>query len=272
MSVSDAGGGGWGLILGCSMGAGAAIARRAAADGLDVLGVHRGNHPGEAAALQAEVRALGRRCELLVADAGRLAHLDGLAPAVAELVGPAGLRLVVHSLADGSVGGIVHGPDGHGGLHQKQILKTFEVMAHSFLFWGQRLFHDGLLADGARVIALLNYLDSAVLKGGTAIGASKAALTTYVRYMASELGPLGVRVNGIRFGAADTYAASMVPDFDKALQAFASVNPLGRNVATEDVADLVSLLMDERARFVNGAILPLDGGEEAALIQRIFEG
>jgi len=234
--------------------------------------MHRGNHPDEADALRREVESHGRRCELLVADAGRLANLDDLADRVARQVGPGGVELLVHSLADGSVGPVVDADAPERALHPKQILKTFEVMSHSFLFWGQELFRRGLLADGARVVALLNYLDTAVLRGGAAIGASKAALTTYVRYMAGEMGAHGVRVNGIRFGAADTYAASMVPDFDKALGAFASVNPLGRNVATEDVADLVSLLLDDRASFVNGAILAIDGGEEAAIIQRVFQG
>ncbi len=269
-SVRDGRRGSWGLILGCSQGTGASICRAIAADGMNVIGIHRGNHPEAAARLVADVEAHGVRCQLLTANAGKLEVLDELVAAVGAIAGPGGVGLMVHSLADGSVGRLVDPDAPEQALVPKQILKTFDVMAHSFLFWTQRLFGGGWLGDGARIVALLNYLDEAVLPGGGAIGPSKAALTTYVRFLAGELAPHGVRVNGIRFGAADTYAASMVPDFEKALAAFADINPMGRNVSTDDVGRFVALLLDERADFLNGAIVSLDGGEERAMIQGMF--
>lgn len=249
------------------MGTGAAVCRHAAAAGLNVIGIHRGNHPAEAAALAAEIRAQGLQCELIVANAGKPELLPELVGQVGQIAGPRGVRLMVHSVADASVGKLI---DAGPMLVPKQIRKTFEVMAHSFLFWAQQLFGAGLLAEGARIIALLNYLDSSVLTGGGAIGPAKAALGGYVRFLGAELGPHGVRVNGIRFGAADTYAASLMTDYELALEQLARTNPLGRNVTTDDVGKFVSLLLDDRADFVNGAILALDGGEEAGLIQHCF--
>lgn len=262
----------WAIILGCSMGTGAAVARAVARnDALNVIGVHRGNHVDEAAALKADVEAAGVRCELLVADAGRIAHIDELVAAMGAVMGPDGrVALVLHSVADASVGPIVH-PDPKRALHPKQILKTFEVMAHSFLFWGQRLFSAGLLAPSARILALLNTMDSHVAPAATAIGASKAALGAYVRYMADELGPHGIRVNAVRFGASDTYAFSRVPGSDVVLSNMRGINPLGRNVDPADVASFVSLLLDPRAASVNGAILNVDGGEESAFGHLVFK-
>jgi len=249
------------------MGTGAAVARHAARAGLNVVGMHRGNHPEEADALAAEIRAEGRACEMIVANAGKPELLPELVAAVGGIAGPRGVRLMVYAVADASVGRLI---DPERMLVPKQIHKTFDVMAHSFLFWTQQLFAAGLLADGARIIALLNYLDSSVITGGGAIGPSKAALAAYVRFLGAELGPHGVRVNGIRFGAADTYAASLMPGFELALAQLARTNPLGRNVTTDDVGQFVSLLLDDRASFVNGAVLALDGGEEAGLIQHCF--
>lgn len=264
--------GSWALVLGCSAGTGASVARTLARrNGLNVIGFHRGRHQEGADAVQAAVRAEGVRCEMVVADAGKIDDIPELAGRVAAILDGQRLAVVVHALADASVSPTVH-PEVGRDLHPRQIRKTFEVMAHSFMFWGQELYHLGLLAPGSQIVGLLNYLQRAVCRGGAAIAASKGALAAYVMYMAAEYAPLGVRVNAIRFGAADTAAARHVPDFGRSLAEFASINPMGRNVTTDDVADVISLLLDPRAGFVNGAIVSVDGGEERSFIQHIFNG
>jgi enoyl-[acyl-carrier-protein] reductase (NADH) len=202
---------------------------------------------------------------LLEADAGRLELIPELADRVARALGDdeAGLLACVHALADASVGPLVH-PEAERALHPAQIGKTFEVMAHSFVVWAQALLERRLFAPGAQMLAMLNYLDTQTLRTAGAIGASKAALAAYVAYLGLELAPHGVRANAIRFGAADTEAASLLPRYDVILRNLASVSPMRRNVEVDDVGALVSLLLDPRAGFLNGAVIPFDGGELAA--------
>jgi NAD(P)-dependent dehydrogenase (short-subunit alcohol dehydrogenase family) len=262
----------WALVLGCSAGTGASIARALARENkLHVIGFHRGNFPEGAQALKAEIEGQDLRCEIVQADAGRIDELPTLVDRVAEILDGDKLKVMVHSLASASVGATVS-DEPRWALHPKQIRKTFEVMAHSFMYWGQYAYERDLFGADAQIVGLLNYLERAVCAGGAAIGASKAAMAAYMKFMAAEYAPLGIRVNAIRFGAADTAAARHVPDFPAALAEFKSINPMGRNVTTEDVADMVSLLLDRRAGFVNGAIVAVDGGEERSFIQHIFDG
>lgn len=268
--MSERPSGTWALVLGCTVGVGAEIARTLARkNGLHVLGLHRGHHQQEADELQAEVRALGLCCELIQADAGRLATIPELADEVGRLLDGATIKVVVHSLAGASIGPTVH-PEPERALHPKQMLRTFEVMAHSFMFWGQHLFTRRLLGRDSQIIGLLNYLERHVCVGGAAISVSKAALSGYMRYMAAEYAPYGVRVNGLRFGPIDTYASRHVPDFPRAHAAFARLNPMGRNATVNDVADMLSLLLDPRAAFVNGEIISVDGAEERSMFKQMF--
>ena len=66
-------------------------------------------------------------------------------------------------------------------------------MAHSFVYWVRALVRSRLLAPGAQLLALTNAMNDSSLANLAAIAASKAALETYVRYLAWELGPKGYR-------------------------------------------------------------------------------
>jgi NAD(P)-dependent dehydrogenase (short-subunit alcohol dehydrogenase family) len=260
----------WVLVLGCTVGAGGAIcARLLRGAAANIIGVHRGNFPEEAAALEAMAAASGARCVLIRGDAGRLENIAGLTAQVTEILAGAQLDMVVHSCADGS-SGLVLSVDPKQQLHPKQVLKTFEIMAHSFLFWGQALVGAGLIRQGGQLLALPNTMDEIVARGFCAIGASKAALVAYIKYMANELGRVGVRTNGLRFGATPTAAFQRMPTHEETLAAVVEANPMGRHTTVEDVADLVELLLDPRAAWLNGAVIDFDGGEHFTLGDRLF--
>lgn len=260
----------WALVLGCTAGAGGAIARRLLTEtDIGVIGVHRGHFPQAAQELEALAQAHGRRCVLLVGDAGRLEGLPTLVAQVRAAVGGGRIRLMVHCCADASAGYVVH-PDPRRQLHPRQILKTFEVMAHSFLFWGQALVQEDLMEPGGQLLAMFNLLDAHVATTYCAVGASKAALVAYVQYMSVELARHKVRVNGLRFGATPTEAFQRMPGFQQAMDAISQLNPMGRTTQLSDVADFVTLLMDPRAGWVNGAILDLDGGERFGFTEQIL--
>lgn len=263
----------WALVLGCSVGSGAAIARSLACQsGLDVVGFHRGNHPEAAEAVRRDVEAAGRRCVLLERDAGRIESIAAHVEDLAGILGPEeGLQIAVHALTGASLGPVACRERPERALHPRQIARTFDAMAHSFLFWGQGLVHADLFARGGQLLGLLNFQDESTPPGFAAIGGVKGALTSYVRHMAFEFPRYGVRVNALRFGATETEAFTHVPSADAALENIARVSPMGRNVDIEDVGKFVSLLADERAEFLNGSIIPFDGGETAAYAVQMLE-
>jgi meso-butanediol dehydrogenase / (S,S)-butanediol dehydrogenase / diacetyl reductase len=90
--------------------------------------------------------------------------------------------------------------------------------------------------------------------------AAKGAVSNLTRSLALELGPQGVRVNAV---APSLTFTEMSKDLkgDAALMAkFAERIPLGRGAEPEEVADVIAFLASHDARFVNGVVMPVDGG------------
>lgn len=258
----------WAVVLGASAGTGAAIAAALAtrAD-LNIFGVHRGNHAESAAHVDDVVQTAGRTCHMRVADAGTHAGAQQGADEILEVSGPQSVSFFVHSIACASVARLVAG-NGPPPAHPKQVEKTFESMAHSFVWWSQALLERDLLAPGARLMALSNPMVDQVLRGTALVAAAKAALSTYIRHLAHEMGPLGYRVNELKFGAVPTHALLTTVGNGPA-QAIADTAaraiPAGRLVTVEEVANFVALLARPEAAWLNGATLDFTGGETQAL-------
>lgn len=92
------------------------------------------------------------------------------------------------------------------------------------------------------------------------MGIAKASLEANVRYMASSLGPKGIRVNAISAGAIRTLAASGIKDFRKMLAFNEKVSPLRKNVSIEDVGNVAAFLCSDLAAGITGEILHVDAG------------
>ena len=251
--------GNWCVVLGVSRGTGAAVARALARDpGLNVFGIHRGNHSEDAEAVQRAVEAAGRRCHLFVAEAGTAEATAKACEEVARVCGPGGVKLLLHSIANASVGRFV----GDRQFQSWQFAKTFDAMAHSFVYWTQELLARDLLAPEARLLGLTNPLTTTPLTGCGLIAAAKSALETYVRYLAIELGPLGHRVNALNFGAAETTAARVaLSGLEPLRPIIESATPAGRLVTLEEVARFVSVLAGDAGAWFNGAVIDFTGGE-----------
>jgi len=94
--------------------------------------------------------------------------------------------------------------------------------------------------------------------------ASKHGVVGLVKAAAAELAEYGIRVNAICPGAIDTpMVDSSYRDEYNGLSALSRLQPLGRVGKTEEVAELVSFLMSDRASFITGGIYPIDGGASA---------
>ncbi|HET7364983.1 MAG TPA: SDR family oxidoreductase [Burkholderiales bacterium] len=92
------------------------------------------------------------------------------------------------------------------------------------------------------------------------MGLAKASLEAAVRYMATSLGPQGIRVNGISAGPIKTLAAAGIGGFGKILKFVEEHAPLRRNVTTEDVGNAAAFLLSDMAAAITGEILYVDGG------------
>lgn len=117
---------------------------------------------------------------------------------------------------------------------------------------------------GGGSILTLTYLGSErVFPNYNVMGVAKAALEASVRYLAADLGPRNIRVNGISAGPIKTLAASGISGFSSILQVYRDRAPLRRTVETADVADAAMFLLGPAGRAVTAEILMVDGGYHA---------
>ena len=97
------------------------------------------------------------------------------------------------------------------------------------------------------------------------MGLAKASLEASVRYLATSLGPRGVRVNGISAGPIKTLAASGIKGFGKILEVVATASPLRRNVTIDDVGNAAAFLLSDLAAGITSEITYVDGGFSHAM-------
>ena len=113
--------------------------------------------------------------------------------------------------------------------------------------------------DGAMLT--LTYLGSErVLKGYNVMGLAKASLEANVRYLAANLGPRGIRVNGISAGPIKTLAAAGIADFRKMLKHVEETTPLRRTITPKEVGNVAAFLCSDLASGVTGEITFVDSG------------
>ncbi|RKH41372.1 SDR family oxidoreductase [Corallococcus sicarius] len=272
MSAARTSEGPWAVIAGASSGTGAAIAVQVARQpGLNVFGMHRGRYLDQAAEVERQVLATGRRMVMMQGDAGTPEGVARGADALLATAGPRSVKLFVHALASASVGQFITGDKQP--LHPRQLARTFESMAHSFVYWAQALVARDLLTPSARLLGLTNPLTESLLHNTGAITAAKAALEIYVRHLALELGPLGHRVNLLKFGTVMTPAIRHVctPEvLERLEEAHRRINPAGRMCTLEEVARIVPTLLGDEAEWFNGATIDFTGGMTLRLLDLVL--
>ncbi|MBM3358445.1 MAG: SDR family oxidoreductase [Betaproteobacteria bacterium] len=145
------------------------------------------------------------------------------------------------------------------GLTRDGFRIAHDVSSYSFA----ALAKAGLpLMEGRRAALLtLTYLGAVrALPNYNVMGLAKASLEALVRYLAQDLGPRGIRVNGLSAGPIKTLAAAGIGEFGKILKLVEDNAPLRRNVTTDDVGNVAAFLMSDLAAGVTGEITYVDCG------------
>lgn len=111
--------------------------------------------------------------------------------------------------------------------------------------------------------SIVNFSSLAARDGGghgaSVYATSKAAVTTFTRAMAKELGPKGIRVNALCPGVISTLFHDTFSK-DEVRKNIANATPLGREGAPDEVADAVAYLASDESSFITGANIDINGG------------
>lgn len=100
--------------------------------------------------------------------------------------------------------------------------------------------------------------------GLSAYNAAKGAVTNFTRALALEYGSRGVRINAVAPSFTSTDATADLEKVEAVQAAFRDRLPIGRAATPDEIAGVIAFLASEDARFVNGVILPIDGGLQAS--------
>ncbi|MCH9639513.1 MAG: SDR family oxidoreductase [Betaproteobacteria bacterium] len=118
-----------------------------------------------------------------------------------------------------------------------------------------------LLQNRNGALLTLSYLGAVrVMPNYNVMGLAKASLEANVRFMASSLGPKGIRVNAISAGPIKTLAASGIGNFGKLLGYTEKVSPLRRNVTIDEVGNVAAFLCSDLASGITGEVTYVDAG------------
>jgi enoyl-[acyl-carrier protein] reductase I len=168
-----------------------------------------------------------------------------------------GLDIIVHSVAFAPREALA------GGFVDSTSREAFKV-AHDISSYSlTALAREGraLMAGRHGAILTLTYLGAVrSIPSYNVMSLAKASLEANVRALAADLGPSGIRVNGISAGPIKTLAAAGIAGFRKMLGHVAETAPLRRNVTLEDVGNAAAFLCSDLAAGITGEILYVDGG------------
>jgi len=145
------------------------------------------------------------------------------------------------------------------GMTRENFHVAHDISAYSFPAMAKAALP--LLEGRAGSVLTLTYLgaERAVLNYNM-MGMAKASLEASVRYLATALGPQGIRANAISAGPIKTLAASGIKDFGQIFKFVETHAPLRRNVTTQDVGNAAAFLLSDLAAGITGEIVHVDGG------------
>ncbi len=252
----------WTLILGGSSGLGLATAKKLAKHGMNICIIHR-NRKSELKTIHENfdtIKNEGVDFLSFNANAFKAAERLQLIDEIKEKLADKGsIRVLVHSVAKGNLKPMLadHKPT----LKNDDFHLTIDAMAISLYDWTKALFNTHLFAKDVRIISFTSEGNKKAWRNYAAVSAAKVALEAITRNIALEFAEYGIRANCIQAGVTDTASLRAIPGSDKIIEHSLKRNPYKRLTLPEDVANAVYLLCKDEASWINGCIIPVDGGE-----------
>ncbi|MCU0501073.1 MAG: 3-oxoacyl-[acyl-carrier-protein] reductase [Anaerolineae bacterium] len=236
------------VVTGSSRGIGAAIAKELAAQGATVVLNHRDSAAqaetvvaeivtagGQAVAIQADVSSFAEAQRLIKETVDRFGHID-------ILVNNAGttrdMLIMMMPEADWDL------------VIQTNLKSAFNCSKAAVRPMMKQRF--------GRIINITSVSGLAGQAGQTNYSASKAGMIGFTKALAKEVGPRGITVNAIAPGFVPTVLTDVLNEDQK--RTIISMTPMGRFAKPEEIAYATAFLADDRAGFITGQVLSVDGG------------
>ena len=250
----------WALILGGSSGLGLATARKLGMHGFNLIIIHRDRRADmeQIEAAFNEIRQSGVVINSFNKDAINPEVRKQLINLIIDtLPTNAKISVMVHSIAKGSLKPLNAATP----LSNQDLQTTMQAMAFSMYDWTLTLHENKLFDNDTRIISFTSEGNQRAWKNYGAVSAAKVTLEALTRQVALEFARNGIKANCIQAGVTETKSFKMIPGNEKIKEHYLKNNPSGRLTTPEDVANAVYLLTTPEAKWINGTILKVDGGE-----------
>jgi 3-oxoacyl-[acyl-carrier protein] reductase len=233
------------LVTGGSGGIGSAICRRLAADGYSVI-VHANGNLDKAQAVAADIAASGGQAQAVAFD---VTDAAATAAALETLLEGGPIQVLVNNAG-------IHDDAVFPGMQLAQWQRVLDVSLNGFFHVTQPLTMPMIRTRWGRIITITSVAAVAGNRGQVNYSAAKGALHAATKSLALEVASRGITVNAVAPGIINT---AMTQDSFSA-EVIQQMVPMKRAGKAEEVADLVGFLASERAAYISGQVISINGG------------
>jgi len=233
------------LVTGGSGSIGAAICRRLGASGHHVY-VHAHGRLDHAREIAAAIVAAGGSADAVAFD---VANRDVAARELDVLLTAGAVQILVNNAG-------VHDDAPLAGMRPEQWTRVIDVVLHGFFNVTQPLLMPMIRSRWGRIVNIASVAAMAGNRGQANYAAAKAGLIAAGKSLAQEIARKGVTVNAVAPGIIDTPMAARAFD----AQRIQELVPMRRAGSPDEVAELVDFLVSDRAAYITGQVLSINGG------------
>lgn len=233
------------LVTGGSGTIGSAVCRGLAADGYHVY-VHANRRRDEAQAIVDAIRSRGGSAEALAFD---VTDADAVASVLQPIVDEQAIQVLVNNAG-------IHDDAVFPGMQPEQWHRVIDVSLNGFYHVTHALMMPMIRTRWGRIVNMSSVSSLTGNRGQVNYSAAKGALNAATKSLAQEVASRGITVNAVAPGIIESDMIQSA--FDK--QAIDRMVPMKRAGRPEEVADLVSFLASDRAAYITGQVISINGG------------